>query len=370
MTEKTVRLFLCGDVMTGRGIDQILPSPSNPALFESYVTDARDYVKLAEEKNGYIPKPVDFAYIWGDALTVFKQLTPDLRIINLETSVTTSNDYWENKSIHYRMNPKNVPCLTVAHIDCCTLANNHTLDWGYHGLTETVETLHASGIKTAGAGENIKQAQTPAVLNAKNCRVLIFSFGAPTSGVPWEWRASEKQAGINLLKDFSQNTLNAIKELIRQVKQQKDFVIFSIHWGSNWGYHVPVEQREFAHKLIDEAQVDLIHGHSSHHEKGIEVYNGKLILYGCGDFFNDYEGIGGYEEFRSDLSLMYFVDVETSNMNFTTLHLAPTQIRRFKINYASKTDSQWLKTVLNRENRKLGTPPLFEEKNRLVLKPA
>jgi Putative enzyme of poly-gamma-glutamate biosynthesis (capsule formation) len=82
------------------------------------------------------------------------------------------------------------------------------------------------------------------------------------------------------------------------VKQQGDIVVASIHWGGNWDYKVPREQREFAHKLIDEAGVDVIHGHSSHHIKGIEVYRGKLIMYGCSDLLNDYEGISGlYEDF-------------------------------------------------------------------------
>ena len=75
----------------------------------------------------------------------------------------------------------------------------------------------------------------------------------------------------------------------------------SIHWGDNWGYDIPREQTTFAHKLIDEAGVDVIHGHSSHHPKGIEVYKDKPIIYGCGDFIDDYEGISGYENFRDDL---------------------------------------------------------------------
>jgi len=57
-------------------------------------------------------------------------------------------------------------------------------------------------------------------------------------------------------------------------------VIASIHWGSNWGYNTPSDQRKFAHKLIDDASVDVIHGHTSHHVKGMEVYKGKLIIYG------------------------------------------------------------------------------------------
>ena len=139
--------------MTGRGIDQILPYPSNPVIYEPYVKDAREYVRLAEEKNGVISKPVNFDYIWGDALFHLERLAPDLRIINLETSITTSEEYWRGKQINYRMNPKNTPCLTAAKIDCCSTANNHVLDWGYSGLEETLETLRKAGIKSSGAGK-------------------------------------------------------------------------------------------------------------------------------------------------------------------------------------------------------------------------
>ncbi len=161
-----ITLFLCGDVMTGRGIDQILPHPSNPRIFEPAAHSALAYVELAEEVSGPITRPVDFAYIWGDALAEFARITPDARIINLETAVTTSDDVWP-KGINYRMHPKNIPCLSAAHIDCCVLANNHVLDWGYSGLAETLSSLAAAGIRTAGAGHDINQAQAPTIIDVR-----------------------------------------------------------------------------------------------------------------------------------------------------------------------------------------------------------
>ncbi|MBU1394726.1 MAG: CapA family protein, partial [Gammaproteobacteria bacterium] len=140
-------LFLCGDVMTGRGIDQVLPHPGDPVLHEGYVTSAPDYVALAERVNGPIPRPAEFAYVWGDALAEWARIAPDLRIVNLETAVTTRDDWQRGKGIHYRMHPANVPCLTAAGIDCCVLANNHVLDWGYAGLAETLETLRRAGLQ-------------------------------------------------------------------------------------------------------------------------------------------------------------------------------------------------------------------------------
>lgn len=101
LRSEDITLFLAGDVMTGRGIDQVLPHPADPVIYEPYMRSASGYVELAELKNGPIPKPVDNSYIWGDALTVLDAIKPDLRIINLETSVTKSDDYWPDKGINY-----------------------------------------------------------------------------------------------------------------------------------------------------------------------------------------------------------------------------------------------------------------------------
>lgn len=363
-----ISIFMCGDVMTGRGIDQVLPHPSDPVIYESYMRSARGYVELAEKVNGPMPQPVSFSYIWGEALEELARVAPDLRMFNLETSITRSNDYWKSKGINYRMNPENIPCMTVAKADYCSLANNHILDWGYSGLTETIETLKKVNVKSAGAGHNLKEAETPAAMGVEGKgRVIVFSFGSVTSGIPFSWAASEDKPGVNLLTDPSDKTILYIEEKVQGVKQQRDIVVASIHWGGNWGYEIPREETEFAHKLIDDAGVDVIHGHSSHHVKGTEVYKGKLIIYGCGDFLNDYEGISGYEYFRDDLGLMYFVSVDPSTGKLVYLRMVPTQIKHFKVNRASREDTLWLRDTLNREGKKFGTRVKLNDDNMLTL---
>ena len=363
-----ITVFMCGDVMTGRGIDQVLPHPSNPLIYEPYMKSAKGYIELAEMANGPIPQSVDFSYVWGDALEEFERLAPDLRMINLETSITRSEDYWKDKEIHYRMNPENIPCITAAKIDYCSLANNHVLNLGYSGLIETLETLKKVNVKSAGAGRNLKEAETPAVMEVRGKgRVIVFSFGSVSSGIPLSWAATEDKPGVNLLKDMSEKTVRHIKEKVQEVKQQGDIVVISIHWGGNWGYEIPREQTEFAHMLIEDASVDVIHGHSSHHVKGIEVYRDKPIIYGCGDFLDDYEGISGYEDFRDDLGLMYFVSMEPLTRNLVYLRMTPTQIKHFKVNRASRGDALWLRDTLNREGKNFGTRVELNEDNTLTL---
>jgi poly-gamma-glutamate synthesis protein (capsule biosynthesis protein) len=364
---RTISIFLCGDVMTGRGIDQVLPYPSDPALYEPYVQDAREYVQLAEAAHGPIARPVTFDYIWGDALAELNGSGADVRLVNLETSITSNDEPWPEKGINYRMHPGNVAAITSAHIDCCCLANNHVLDWEYPGLIETLETLETAHIAHAGAGRNAAEARSPAVLDlADKGRVLVFAFGSTTSGVPEEWHASESQPGLNVLTNLSEDTARRIAAEIRSLRRSGDIVVVSIHWGGNWGYGIPNEQIQFAHRLIEEG-VDVIHGHSSHHVKGIEMYRERLILYGCGDFITDYEGISGYEEFRSDLGLMYFVKVDAQDRRLVEVRLVPMQSRRFRLNRVSRTDAEWLCELLNRLGAPFATHAQLQDDNSIAL---
>ena len=264
---RSARLFLCGDVMMGRGIDQVLAHPCDPTLHEDYVASARDYVSLAEQANGPIPRHAEPSYVWGAALDELDRMRPDVRIINLETAITRSDDY-VRKGINYRMSPENADCLSAAGIDCCVLANNHVLDWGRSGLLQTLATLERLKIKTSGAGRNLLEATVPATLDmADKVRLLVFSFGTVTSGIPRNWAATTDKPGVNLLTRLSEAEALRVAEYIVSVKQPGDMAMVSLHWGPNWGYEVSAEQQLFAYTLIDRANVSIIHGHSSHHAR-------------------------------------------------------------------------------------------------------
>jgi poly-gamma-glutamate synthesis protein (capsule biosynthesis protein) len=365
-----ITLFLGGDVMTGRGIDQILPDPVDPILHEPFVTSALDYVALAEQANGTIPRPVDLAYIWGAALVELDRVRPDLRIVNLETSVTRSDTPYP-KGINYRMSPANVGCLTAAGIDGCALANNHVLDWGEPGLAETLASLRRAGLRAAGAGLDLAEAEAPVILEVPGKgRVIMLAFGTRSSGIPPDWAASPGKAGVRLLPDFGPATVGAIGAQLRALKRSRDVAVASIHWGGNWGYRIAADEIAFAHALIDEAGVDLVHGHSSHHAKALEIHRGRLILYGCGDFLNDYEGIAGHEDYRDDLPLMYFPTLDAASGALLGLTMTPLRIRRFRLEQAPEPDRRWLADRLSREGRRFGTAVRLEPDGTLSLQHA
>jgi poly-gamma-glutamate synthesis protein (capsule biosynthesis protein) len=182
-------------------------------------------------------------------------------------------------------------------------------------------------------------------------RLLLFAAADEASGVPRRWRATRGERGVHLLDETSARGAGDLARRIAAQRRPGDTVIVSLHWGGNWGYAIGREERALAHALV-EAGADLVHGHSSHHARGFEVHRGRLVLYGCGDFINDYEGIGGHESYRGDLAVAYFVRLAGGRL--AELALVPFRSRRLSLRRASAADAGWLLETLNRECRPFG----------------
>jgi poly-gamma-glutamate synthesis protein (capsule biosynthesis protein) len=363
-----VTLFLCGDVMCGRGVDQILPYPGDPDLREPCTDDARAYVRLAERVNGPIPRPAGFGWPWGDALPVLDDLKPDVRVINLETSVTRGSGFAPGKAVHYRMSPDNLPCVAVIRPGACALANNHVLDFGLAGLTETLDALAGAGLTAVGAGRDATAARQPAVVHLPGGRrAVIFSCAAASSGIPARWAATGTRPGVDLLPGLSGAAADGVIARVREARKTGDIAVVSIHWGTNWGYDVDRGQAWFARRLID-GGVDLIHGHSSHHPRPVEIYRGKLILYGCGGCIDDYEGISGHQQYRDDLRLLYFASLLPGTGELAALRMVPMHARRMRLCRAGPADSLWLATTLDRISRPYGSRIDLEPGGTLTLR--
>jgi len=348
-----MRIFLAGDVMTGRGIDQILPHPCDPALYEPYMTSATDYVRLAEARSGDIPRGVAADYVWGDAVAAVDAAAPNLRIINLETSITADGTP-EPKGINYRMHPDNTPAIAAFRPDACVLANNHVADWGPESVTDTLDALTAAGLASVGAGRNGEEAGRPLTLAAPGGRLRLFAVTCPSSGAPEHWAATPDAPGIHFLADTTTTSFEQLARHITANSAPEDVVMLSIHWGGNWGYEISGRHRAFAHALIEHAGVDIIFGHSSHHPKAVEVHRGCPILHGCGDFLNDYEGIRGHDSYRPELVLGYVLDIDAETKTLSLLEMLPFRLRKFRLNNASAEEAEWLRARMDRECRKFG----------------
>ena len=372
MHSNTIRLGFVGDVMIGRGIDTILPSSVDSTLHESYMKDANGYVRIAVRENGPLSKAEledkGHRYIWGDVADELE--SSDALIINLETTLTQSNDWNRDKGIHYKSHPSNVASLSAIGVKVATLANNHVLDWGEEGLKETISVLDLAGINYSGAGSNVNIAKRPTFFKidvdptspkGRSVTIAIQAIGFPSAGVPIEWQARKNKCGVNFAEDLSEEVaktaFDAVEKRAAELGKVPDIIIFSLHIGSNWNWGIPLKWRIFAHKLID-LGADVVVGHSSHHVKGMEVYKNKFISYGLGDFLNDYEGIvgQGYEDFRNDLSALYLPVIDLQTKKLLKVDIIPCKIKHLKVQRATdSSDIAWLKSTFNREGEGLGT---------------
>jgi poly-gamma-glutamate synthesis protein (capsule biosynthesis protein) len=253
------------------------------------------------------------------------------------------------------MHPANLPALGVARPDACVLANNHVLDFGRRGLLETLDVLASAGLGPVGAGRDAGKAWHPLVRTAGSSRVVLLAVGSPSSGIPAGWAATADAPGVAFLPHLSPGGADSVLAAVRAQARPGDLTVVSIHWGSNWGHAVHRDQRRFAHRLID-GGVDVVHGHSSHHPRAIEVYRDRLVLYGCGDLVDDYEGISGDEEYRPDLRLLYLASVEAGTGRLVELRMTPLQAFRLGLRRASSADAAWLRAMLDSAGAELSPP--------------
>lgn len=336
--------------MLGRLIDQLflqhVDEPSEARIAESF---RRSNAGLTH----YEPRTP-----WGNTLPLLH--SADLNILNLETSATTHPMKWPDKVFNYRMHPENIAAIQAARINYAGLANNHTLDFCEPGLLETVRTVKKAGIAFAGAGETREEATRPAILKLPSSdqdqdhEIHIWA----ASDHPRDWARVPNFHFI----DYTQKTRDRLKELITtSTPTAPALKVFSVHWGPNYSWQPAREIRDLAHFLIDSCGVDIIHGHSSHHVQGVERYKGKLIIYGCGDFVDDYALT---PEYRNDISGIWQVTVEETagrdggrGLRLKRLDLYPTKIDRFtaKRLTGDEPDSDWVRQRIKTLSTELGT---------------
>ncbi|HSE71358.1 MAG TPA: CapA family protein [Nocardioidaceae bacterium] len=360
------RLALAGDVMTGRGIDQILPHPAAPQLQERWVKDARCYVTLAEDLNGPVPRPAGYGYPWGETLAALETFAPDAAVMNLETSVTATGAPAPGKGIHYRMSPGNLDTLRCPGAVVWSLANNHVLDHGREGLESTLRALADAGLSATGAGRDLHEAWRPAEAPTEGrARARVLGVAHGSSGTPSGWAAGEARSGVALLPDLSAATAERVALRVRSTRPGRGPAVVSVHWGSNWGYRVGADEVRFARRLVD-LGVDVVHGHSSHHPRPLEVYRGRLVLYGCGDLLSDYEGISGYDEYRGELRLLYLCTLASGGA-LRELRMVPFRSHRLRLERTSPSDARWLARTLEHASHPFGTTVRLAADGELVV---
>jgi poly-gamma-glutamate capsule biosynthesis protein CapA/YwtB (metallophosphatase superfamily) len=258
-------------------------------------------------------------YPWGDTLPILHRA--DWRLCNLECVISNRGTPWSAypKAFHFRSAAKNIAVLEAAQMNAVSLANNHVLDYGYDAMYEMLEILDRAGIVHSGAGLNYGQASRLATVEVFGRKLGLLAF---TDNEP-DWEATSDRPGVFYVPtDLRDSRAAKLLDIIRESSGVVDLLIVSAHWGSNWGYRPPQEHVIFAQALID-AGADIIFGHSSHVFRGIEFYKGRPILYGAGNFVDDY-AVDKIE--RNDQSFIYAI--EMADRIPRGMRLYPTLIRR------------------------------------------
>jgi poly-gamma-glutamate synthesis protein (capsule biosynthesis protein) len=311
-----VTLALAGDVMLGRLMNDII-------------------------------RECGVAYPWGDLLPVTR--SADLCLVNLECALTAHANRWfgaQPKPFHFRAEPSAVETLRTGGVDFVSLANNHIGDFGPEGLLETIAVLDRAGIAHAGAGPTAALACAPARLMAQGCRVGVVAF----ADHPEEWAATDTAPGLNYAPvSLSPVDLAYVESVLADAREQADLLICSYHWGPNMCRRPTVEFRDFAHRLIG-AGVDVFWGHSAHVVQGIEVVDGRLILYDTGDFLDDY---ATRPELRNDLSALFLLRLGPSGR--ARLDLVPVHIERGQVRVAWGGDRDWIVRRIAESSAEFGT---------------
>lgn len=301
---KSHTLGLTGDVMLGRLVDQQQREREPPA-------------------------------IWGDLLEMLCDL--DGLLINLECCLSTRGHSWRrtHRPFHFRADPGwAIPALEAAEVSCCTLANNHVLDFEEPALQDTLDELAAAGIETVGAGMNLDEALEPASFYVGETTVAVI---ACTDNTP-EYAADEDSPGVAYVQidpDNPQTRARALTMIDRALDSDPNILIASLHWGPNMVETPSSAFESFGRWLIDHG-VDLVHGHSAHIFQGIEIVRDRPILYDTGDFVDDYRID---PELRNDRSFLFELTIE--NRHPTQLRLRPTEIRDCQVKFADKTAAEW-----------------------------
>ena len=270
-------------------------------------------------------KTVGPAYPWGDTLSVLRRA--DLRIANLECVLADGGAPAPGKTFTFRSDAKNVRSLVAANINVVSLANNHVLDYGTDALREMLPELDRHGIQHAGAGTDRDAARRPVVRQVAGGAAGFVAF---TDNQP-DWAAGPDSPGVYFVPVTGRGQpVDELVQLVNRTRHQVQLLIVSAHWGGNWGSEAPPEHRVLARELI-EAGADVVFGHSPHIARGVEVYRKRPILYGAGDFVDDY-AVDPYE--RNDHSFVFLLESDGGIPR--RLQLFPTVIADFQARLAGR----------------------------------
>lgn len=202
----------------------------------------------------------------------------DIMCLNNEFPFTTKGEPTPGKMVHFRANPEKVKYIKQLGVDVVSLANNHVYDYGEISLTDTISTLDNAGIKRVGAGRNLDEAMKPYYTEIDNRKIAIVAATRAEKNIKTPCATNDSSGVL-----YCYDTKLFVKE-IKEAKENADFVIAFVHWGTEYSDVLEEAQLTSAKEYID-AGADVIVGAHSHCLQGMEFYKGKPIIYSMGNYW-------------------------------------------------------------------------------------
>ncbi|WP_423996752.1 CapA family protein [Halorubrum trapanicum] len=288
--------------------------------------------------------------VWGSTLPRLREL--DALVGNLECCVSDRGEQWPDKVYYFRSPPSfAIPALEAAGASFVSLANNHVLDYREPALRDTRTHLADAGIARAGAGRNADAALEPAAFEAGD--LTVAAFGLTDQSTAFAAIDDRPGTAFARLDPAVRETRALVGDLLDRVADlDPDLVVASLHWGANWETEPRAVHERFGRWLVDQG-VDVVHGHSAHVLQGVEVYEGRPILYDAGDFVDDYVSYRDREDVRNKRSALFELVVRDGNL--AALDVTPTEIVDETATLADGDVAEWIRETVAERSAAFGT---------------
>lgn len=219
----------------------------------------------------------DYKSVLGEVKEIIS--AADYSIVNFECPVTKGGEKPIAKyGPNLQCSEKGIEAVNWAGFDCVTLANNHFLDYGKEGIEHTLEACRKYGVDAVGGGMNLQEAS----------KILYKEIGGKTLAII---NCCENEFSIATEQTAGSNPLNPIRQYyaIKEAKSNADYVIIIVH-GGHEQYNLPSPRMKEIYHFFVEVGSDAVVNHHQHCYSGYEIYKGKPIFYGLGNFCFDFEG--------------------------------------------------------------------------------
>jgi poly-gamma-glutamate capsule biosynthesis protein CapA/YwtB (metallophosphatase superfamily) len=239
----------------------------------------------------------------------------DVVVGNLESPISVRGTAVKDKKFTLRAAPLATQALKSAGIRVVTLANNHLLDFGPLALKDTLDALDKNDVLHTGAGMDLNDARSPALLKVKTKTIAFLSYSLT---FPLEFYASAGRPGT------APGYAEFIRSDIKKVRTTADLVVVSFHWGGELMTTAKDYQIELGRKAIDWG-ADLVLGHHPHVLQELEVYRGRLIAYSLGNF------VFGSESNRTNSSIILLLTFQGKSL--VRVEAVPLDVNNYRVQY-------------------------------------